>query len=943
MLAEENWRRSRLTTNYGNALVSINGQSLDKSYPQRNLRDLMEELRSSTSQNKNNPNSSQSQADYTAADLIVSSESDGNEDEDELPSNNMNNRNQDFSKNNATHQKSGHNLSTNHSAVRSQIAQRKKLPTPSPTAQVLGDSPTRHRTDSKSSLDDSVYSSLSNDLYSKINLPVDHKNQQATQISENHHSAPLNETCRNVPFSPITKNSNLQNKTPQLYKKRSQRSDDSYSVNNKSKRELLKEKLKDCSLVSESGTASVIEVIEPTLSEEEDFQNSIREMSWNISVNGSKKESTSSYLSSPKNSIPTTSFFGSNEIKTNSPITIYPTRNDERSSIITITSSNSNTARSSGSSSSSYSVKNVSVMKLGRGKRCPISEVGMDGQSNLSNTSADNYEDSSSNRYSTYSDVSPTKRLLEMGITATALNDTNVGEDFDEDEEEDHENRFFNNPNEFVKSGSTSLKIESPNGNNNAVYVIKKKKPHPTSITITGNTSINNANVNLNNNDSPVNFTNKISGGTNHSKTSITPNLNSSKITFTDLDFLQEHFVDDSFDHGDMNQLEQDGDISKMSANKKTTFLQKIASKTKWNNMKKKINTTNKENVETTTYKQNSLNGSPLISQRRAMNSIQAEEDEEEGLEEHILPDSFEDLPGDSHDSVHTPGVQKKSDVLNDEAVNDEEINEGDKPIFDIIKSRTKSLSPSSRKSFLLSTTSTINSSSTATMKSSSGVSATSVASTSEDSGIGLMASSTSSALLKAADSKISSLSTNKSNGKTNESLTLSLHNSRDPNNELFSHSTPARMKTSIELTLLNGHAHSQNERVSLSKIDEASSVASQSSKSCNSELMHDKSFGNNIEPYDGVINMNERNFIDTNILSIVKKNSSTKSPIITSNLPGTIASSIPIPGEQKKLKRNFSNTKAWYDIPSDEDPEAPEADSLASIITHRSHSSEED
>ena len=74
VLAEENWRRSRLTTNYGNTSVSINGQSLDKSYPQRNLRDLMEELRSSSSQNKTNPVSSQSQADYTAADLIVSSE-----------------------------------------------------------------------------------------------------------------------------------------------------------------------------------------------------------------------------------------------------------------------------------------------------------------------------------------------------------------------------------------------------------------------------------------------------------------------------------------------------------------------------------------------------------------------------------------------------------------------------------------------------------------------------------------------------------------------------------------------------------------------------------------------------------------------------------------------------------------------------------------------------
>ena len=55
-------------------------------------------------------------------------------------------------------------------------------------------------------------------------------------------------------------------------------------VNESKTPQTLKDKLKGCALVSESGTASVIEVIEPTLSEEEEFQNSIREMSWNISI-----------------------------------------------------------------------------------------------------------------------------------------------------------------------------------------------------------------------------------------------------------------------------------------------------------------------------------------------------------------------------------------------------------------------------------------------------------------------------------------------------------------------------------------------------------------------------------------------------------------------------------------------------------------------------------
>lgn len=43
-----------------------------------------------------------------------------------------------------------------------------------------------------------------------------------------------------------------------------------------------------------------------------------------------------------------------------------------------------------------------------------------------------------------------------------------------------------------------------------------------------------------------------------------------------------------------------------------------------------------------------------------------------------------------------------------------------------------------------------------------------------------------------------------------------------------------------------------------------------------------------------------------------------------------------------QSVRRAESSRKAWYDVPSDEDPEIPEADSLASIISNRS-SSEED
>ena len=216
VLAEENWRRSRLITNYGTS-VSINGQSLDKSYPQRNLRDLMEELRSSSSHGKNKPKSPQSQSDYTTADLMGSSESDLNDNEDEDEANHNqppvpSYRNQDHPK---TRQEPS--INQRNQSTRSHIAQRKKLPTPSPTSQVLGVSTNRHRTDSKSSLDDSVYSSLSNDVYSKINVPTQHQPKQ--QVIDNNIVPFTPDTSCTPPFSPIMKHSQHEGRTPQFYKK----------------------------------------------------------------------------------------------------------------------------------------------------------------------------------------------------------------------------------------------------------------------------------------------------------------------------------------------------------------------------------------------------------------------------------------------------------------------------------------------------------------------------------------------------------------------------------------------------------------------------------------------------------------------------------------------------------------------------------------------------
>lgn len=84
------------------------------------------------------------------------------------------------------------------------------------------------------------------------------------------------------------------------------------SLNEKKRsREELKAKLKEYALISESGTASVIEVIEPTSSEEEEFRKSMQEMnlSWarGIANNSNSNNNRSSVTAALTNSSPSRS------------------------------------------------------------------------------------------------------------------------------------------------------------------------------------------------------------------------------------------------------------------------------------------------------------------------------------------------------------------------------------------------------------------------------------------------------------------------------------------------------------------------------------------------------------------------------------------------------------------------------------------------------------
>ncbi len=145
------------------------------------------------------------------------------------------------------------------SRLRRNIARRKKLATPSPP-----DKSGQAQNGAEGGAE-SIYSSLSNEMYSKIGSPsgsVSLKRQPRMLSSTGSLSLSLGGGGSGRRTSP-----SLTAALSAGAKRRVVRS-----------REELRQKLREFSLTSESGTASVLEVIEPTSSEEEEFKRSMREM-----------------------------------------------------------------------------------------------------------------------------------------------------------------------------------------------------------------------------------------------------------------------------------------------------------------------------------------------------------------------------------------------------------------------------------------------------------------------------------------------------------------------------------------------------------------------------------------------------------------------------------------------------------------------------------------
>ena len=161
------------------------------------------------------------------------------------------------------------NFQQNQRRILANIAQRKKLATPAPSNR------DETRTASRTSLDESLYSSVSNEVYTKIGSSPD-----------------------SIVGSKAGNNVNKSNNPGLL------------------------------SASGNIGTASVIEVIEPTASEEAEFKQALKEMNWSAvaTTTSGLETGTGSRLETTGNRIET------------SPITIFP-RDELRASMITTASS----------------------------------------------------------------------------------------------------------------------------------------------------------------------------------------------------------------------------------------------------------------------------------------------------------------------------------------------------------------------------------------------------------------------------------------------------------------------------------------------------------------------------------------------------------------------------------------------------------------------------
>ena len=350
-----------------------------------------------------------------------------------------------------------------------------------------------------------------------------------------------------------------------------------------------------------------------------------------------------------------------------------------------------------------------------------------------------------------------------------------------------------------------------------------------------------------------------------------------------EFDLLEEHFVDESsFDDSMMNGENRQQRRTK----KKSNFLQKIGLKaTKWSSKKSPLISRRENGRTNETVDNNSLGCSPLVYANVSTENVNE-------IEEHVLPDSFDDENFFTSTNNVDNNVDLKVDISairrkfenngnGDESShlgnnnNNDNNNQGD------LSTRCNaSLSPSSRKSMLHSGSSYR--SSTTSAVSANSASANSVAA-SEDSGIVVtQPRPTSSASGKP--------SRDEGDPPSPPTSFYDNNNSNNNSNEFFE--TKLKGLTTSDYVIRPNH---------LGKIEEAASPVA--SSRCSSTTGHNGTRVAEVKPSESVRSKSR---------------------------PGAA------------IRRRDSSLKAWYDVPSDEDPDTPEADSLASIISHRS-SSEED
>ena len=177
---------------------------------------------------------------------------------------------------------------TSSSRISNNIAQRKKLATPSPV---------KSKNSSDPNMNESMYSSLSSPMYSTIGSP-DKKHSSVHDFSALGAGADFSESFQKqlgldynsakMAASEIARSGGPMiggSSTPI-------RSSGGSKEDRRRSRTDLKKRLKQLALTSETGSASVIEVIEPNSSEEEEFKKSMQEMnfSWGKGLSLSQAE-----------------------------------------------------------------------------------------------------------------------------------------------------------------------------------------------------------------------------------------------------------------------------------------------------------------------------------------------------------------------------------------------------------------------------------------------------------------------------------------------------------------------------------------------------------------------------------------------------------------------------------------------------------------------------